>query len=164
MKKARNAQNRLRRHAGQVGLSPENCRRVQSTCVQAAALFGSELWWKEKTPTAWSAGERMSKSWSTRRQGALSLESGTKPAAAQLDNRQRRFASGSPASQGATRPENSWRPQTAPSESDYNSPSDVGTAEKTRSSSRWPPPWTHPPRSMKRPQLRGRRTNQTGLA
>jgi len=46
MKKARNAQNRLRRLAGQVGLSPENCRRVQSACVQAAALFGSELWWK----------------------------------------------------------------------------------------------------------------------
>jgi len=46
MKKARNAQNRLRRLAGQVGLSPENCRRVLSACVQASALFGSELWWK----------------------------------------------------------------------------------------------------------------------
>jgi len=46
MKKARNAQNRLRRLAGQVGLSLENCRRVQSACAQAAALFGSELWWK----------------------------------------------------------------------------------------------------------------------
>ena len=39
-------QNRLRRFAGQVGLSPENCRRVQAACVQAAALFGSELWSK----------------------------------------------------------------------------------------------------------------------
>jgi len=46
MKKARNAQNRLRRLAWQVGLSPENCRRVQTACVQAATLFGSELWWK----------------------------------------------------------------------------------------------------------------------
>jgi len=27
-------------------MSPENCRRVQAACVQAAALFGSELWWK----------------------------------------------------------------------------------------------------------------------
>ena len=38
MKKARNAQNRLRRLAGQVGLSPENCRKVQAACVQAAAF------------------------------------------------------------------------------------------------------------------------------
>jgi len=37
---------RLRRLAGQVGLSPENCRKVQAACVQAAVLFGSELWWK----------------------------------------------------------------------------------------------------------------------
>jgi len=40
------APNRLRRLAGQVGLSPEDCRRVQAACVQAAAHFGSELWWK----------------------------------------------------------------------------------------------------------------------
>jgi len=33
MKIARNAQNRLRRLAGQVGLSPENCRKVQAACV-----------------------------------------------------------------------------------------------------------------------------------
>ena len=46
MEKARNTQNRLRRLAGQVGLSPKSCRRVQAACVQAAALFGSELWWK----------------------------------------------------------------------------------------------------------------------
>jgi len=44
MKKARNAQNRLRRLAGQVGLSLENCRKVQAARVQAAVLFGSELW------------------------------------------------------------------------------------------------------------------------
>jgi len=44
MKKARNAQTRLRRLAGQVGLSPENCRRVQTACVQAATLFEAELW------------------------------------------------------------------------------------------------------------------------
>ena len=46
IKKARNAQNRLRRLAGKGGLSPENCRWVQAACVQAAALFGSEMWWK----------------------------------------------------------------------------------------------------------------------
>ena len=46
LKIARNAQSKLRRIVGQAGLSPENCRRVQSACVQAAALFGVELWWK----------------------------------------------------------------------------------------------------------------------
>ena len=77
---------------------------------------------------AWSVGERTSKSWSTRRQGpfrttnqgALSLESGIKPAAAQLDNRLRHFASGSRASQEATRPGNSLGPQAAPSVKDYS--------------------------------------------
>ena len=48
--------------------------------------------------------------------------------------------SGSPASQGATRPGNSSGPRIAPSERDCSPPSDAGTAEKTRSSSRWPPP------------------------
>jgi len=49
MKKARVAQTRLRRLTGQIRLSPENrSRRVQAACLQAAALFGAELWWKEK--------------------------------------------------------------------------------------------------------------------
>jgi len=46
LKIARNAQNKLRRIAGQAVLSPENCRRVQVASVQAAALFRSELWLK----------------------------------------------------------------------------------------------------------------------
>ena len=45
MRKARQAEDRLRRFTGQFGLTPEHCRRIQVACVQASALFGSELWW-----------------------------------------------------------------------------------------------------------------------
>jgi len=45
MRKARQAEGRLRRLTGQFGLTPEHCRRIQVACVQATALFGSELWW-----------------------------------------------------------------------------------------------------------------------
>jgi len=37
---------RLRRLTGQMGLSPANCRKVMTACVQSVAMFGSELWWK----------------------------------------------------------------------------------------------------------------------
>ena len=46
---------------------PENCRRVQTACVQAAALFSSELRWKAKTPTAWLGDRKQSKNWLTKR-------------------------------------------------------------------------------------------------
>jgi len=46
MKKARNAQQRMRRLTGRMGLVPENVRRTQVACVQAVAMYGSELWWK----------------------------------------------------------------------------------------------------------------------
>jgi len=88
MKKARNAQTRLWRLAGQIGISPENCRRVQTACVQATALFGAELWWKG-SDTYGSAGrqDNVQKvinqearltlgAFRTTNQGALSLESG----------------------------------------------------------------------------------------
>jgi len=45
MRKARQAEGRLRRLTGQFGLTPEHCRRIQVACVQASALFGWELWW-----------------------------------------------------------------------------------------------------------------------
>jgi len=44
MRKARQTEGRLRRLAGQFGLTPEHCRRIQVVCVQAS-IFGSELWW-----------------------------------------------------------------------------------------------------------------------
>jgi len=28
-------------------LSPDNCRCVQTACVQTAAFYGAERWWKE---------------------------------------------------------------------------------------------------------------------
>jgi len=38
--------NRLKRLPGELELSPANCRRVMSACVQSVAMFGAELWWK----------------------------------------------------------------------------------------------------------------------
>jgi len=85
-------------------LSPENCRRVLSACVQATALFGSELWWKGENAHGMvgrlEAAQKLVNqearstmgAFRTTNQGALSLESGLKPAATQLDNRLRRFA------------------------------------------------------------------------
>ena len=32
--------------AGRMGLIPDGIRRTQVACVQAVALYGSELWWK----------------------------------------------------------------------------------------------------------------------
>ena len=104
LKIARNAQNKLRRIVGQAGLSPENCRRVQAACVQAVALFGSELWWKrDGTHGTQTRQEDIQKlvnqearnttgTFRTTNQGALSMASGLRPAPAQLDNRLRRFA------------------------------------------------------------------------
>ena len=88
----------------------------------------------------------------TTNQEALSLESGFRPAVAQLETVCDASPSGSPASQAATRPGNSLGPRTASSVRDCSPPSDAGTAERTRSPSRWPPPWRHPPRSRRRQQ------------
>jgi len=37
---------RLRRLAGQMGISPANCRKVMTAYIQSVAMFRSELWWK----------------------------------------------------------------------------------------------------------------------
>ena len=37
---------RLRRLTGQTGLTPANCRKVMTACVQSATMFGAKLWWK----------------------------------------------------------------------------------------------------------------------
>ena len=37
---------RLRRLIGQMGLSPENCRKAMTACIQSVAMFGAELRWK----------------------------------------------------------------------------------------------------------------------
>ena len=46
LKQGQKAMTRLRRLTGQMGLSPANCRKVVTACVQSVAMFGSELWWK----------------------------------------------------------------------------------------------------------------------
>jgi len=102
-KSGRNAMNRLRRLTGRMGLSPANCRRIMTACVQSAAMFGAELWWKGRNVrgTTGRAEElqllvnqqaRASTGafWTTNL-GALAMESGLRPASNQLENRQRRF-------------------------------------------------------------------------
>ena len=46
MKSGRKAMTRLRRLTGQMELSPANCRKVMTACVQSVTMFGAELWWK----------------------------------------------------------------------------------------------------------------------
>jgi len=43
--KARKAQNRVRSLMVKKGLNSEGCKQIQVAAVQAAALYGSELWW-----------------------------------------------------------------------------------------------------------------------
>jgi len=43
-KKGRNALARLRRLAGQMGLSPANSRKVMAACMQLVAMYRNELW------------------------------------------------------------------------------------------------------------------------
>lgn len=46
LKEGKNAIIRLRQLAGQIGLSPANCRKVVTARIQSAGMFGSGLWWK----------------------------------------------------------------------------------------------------------------------
>jgi len=94
---------RLERLTGRMGLSPVNCRRVMAACVQSVAMFGAELWWKggNARGTTGRAEElqllvnqqarAVTGAFRTTNLGALSIESGLRPAANQLENRQRRF-------------------------------------------------------------------------
>jgi len=103
MKEGRNALTRLRRPAGQLGLSPANCRKAMAACIQSAAMFGAELWWKgdQTAGTIGRANELQllvnqqaratTGCFRTINLGALSMESGLRAATMQLENRQRRF-------------------------------------------------------------------------
>ena len=102
MRKARQAEGRLRRLTGQFGLTPEHCRRIQVACVQTGALFGSELWWTNGRGVKGQANDiqlmvnRQARSttgcYKSTNTGALLAEAGLRPATSLLDNRQRRFA------------------------------------------------------------------------
>ena len=103
LKQGQRAMTRLRCLTGQMGLSPANCRKVMTACIQSVAMFGSELWWKgdHVRGTMGQANELQQlvnqEAWATTRWfrttnlGALSMESSLRAATMQLENRQRRF-------------------------------------------------------------------------
>jgi len=103
MKKGRKALARLKRLAGQMGLTSGNCRKVMTAYVQSVAIYGTELCWKGERKMGMSSGagelqklvnqeaRTVTGCFRTTNLGALAMESGLRPAAAQLDNRQRRF-------------------------------------------------------------------------
>jgi ribonuclease HI len=104
LKNARNAQARLRRLAGKMGLVPDSVRRTQVACVQAVALYGSELWWRGEAVYG-SIGKAadlqklvnqqaraVTGCFRSTNQGELMLESGLRCATSLLNNRGRRFA------------------------------------------------------------------------
>ena len=86
-----------------MGLSPANCRKVMTACIQSVAMFGSELWWKGEYVTGTKGraedlqllvnqeARATTGCFRTTSLGALSMESGLRAAATQLENRQRRF-------------------------------------------------------------------------
>jgi len=100
LKEGRKAMTRLRRLPGQMGLSPANCRKVMTACAQLVAMFGAELWWKgdhvrgtmgqaEELQLLGNQEARATTGcFRTTNLGALSMESGIRAAAAQLENRQ----------------------------------------------------------------------------
>ena len=103
LKSGRNTMTRLRRLTGRMGLSPANCRRIMTACVQAIAMFGAELWWKGGNARGTTGrteelqllvnqqARATTGAFQTTNLGALSMESGLRPATNQLENRQRRF-------------------------------------------------------------------------
>ena len=103
MKEGRKAMARLRRLTGQVGLSPANSQKVMTACVQSVTMFGSELWWKgDYVPGSVGRAAEMqilvnqearatTGCFRTTNLGALSMESGLRAAATQVETRQRRF-------------------------------------------------------------------------
>jgi len=100
LKSGRNAMTRLCRLTGKMGLSPTNCRRVMMACVQSVAMFGAELWWKggnirgttgraeELQLLVNQQARATTGAFQTTNLGALSMESGLRPASNQLENRQ----------------------------------------------------------------------------
>jgi len=103
LKNRKNAMAPLCRLAGQMVLTPANRRKVMTACIQSVAMFSSELWWKgDQTQGAVKRANELQLLinqearattgcfWTTNLE-ALSIESGLRPAVAQLENRQRRL-------------------------------------------------------------------------
>jgi len=102
MKQARAADARLRTLTKTYSVVPESVRAVQVACVQAVALYGSDLWWDPsevgRRDNLQLLLNRHAKSilgvLLTTPQGALMRKSGLTPAPVILDSRQQRFAAG----------------------------------------------------------------------
>ena len=85
------------------GPFPRQLQKVMAACIQSVAMFGSELWWKgdQMRGTIGRADDMQllvnqqaratTGCFRTTNRGVLSMESGLRPAATQLENRQRRF-------------------------------------------------------------------------
>ena len=100
MKNVRAAEARLRTLTKTYGVVPERVRAIQVACVQAVALYGSELWWDPNEP-----GRRDDLQLLLNRQarsildalpttprGALIRDSGLTPVPGILESSQQRFA------------------------------------------------------------------------
>jgi hypothetical protein len=103
MKKGRKAMGRLQRLTREMGLTPVNCRKVMTACVQSVAMYGIELWWKGEGARGMVGGtdelqklinreaRAITGCFRTTNMGALTAEAGLRPASAQLDNRQQNY-------------------------------------------------------------------------
>ena len=103
LQNGKRAMTRLQRLTGQMGLAAANCRKIMAACVQSAAMLGSELWWKGGNIQGTTGqvdelqlfinhqARAMTGCFRTTNLGALSMESGLRPATNQLENRQHRF-------------------------------------------------------------------------
>jgi len=103
MKEGSKVMTRLQWLTGQMGLSPANCRKVMTACVQSTTIFGAELWWKgdytmetqRRAEEIQQLTNREARSttgcFRTTNLGALSMESGIRAAAAQLETREQHF-------------------------------------------------------------------------
>jgi hypothetical protein len=103
LKEGKKALGRLRRLTGQMGLAPVHCRKVMAACIQSVAMFGAELWWKgDKVLGTMERGKELqllvnkqaravTGCFGSTNLGVLTMESGLRPASAQLENRLRRY-------------------------------------------------------------------------
>jgi hypothetical protein len=113
LKEGKKALGRLRRLTGQMGLAPVNCWKVMTAYVQSVAMFGSELWWKgdgvekkreqELQVVVNKQARAVTGCCRTTNLGALAMESGLRPATAQLEAGNGASAYASSACQMATR-------------------------------------------------------------
>lgn len=98
LQKAKRAEARLRSLVGKQGLAPGLVRKVQIAVVQAVAIYGAELWWKDQK--SWSSDiqlliNRQARSITGMMKkapiGVTVREAGLQPAVVLLNNRQRRY-------------------------------------------------------------------------